>query len=110
MAEVTIEQHPHDKALRRVQFKLSRYELRRAGLLAPSRTNGGTTYPVDDVVPRSHLIGLAAYFFIDAIQQWRTHHPKRKTVPWDELIRWLEGLDMIIPVELDPVIQGKERV
>lgn len=100
---------PFDVLTRRIQLKVMNSNLRMRGLMAQAQekvVKGGPDdqWIYDEVVPRSHLIGLGVYHVMEAVRQWRKQHPKRKTVPWSEVEKWIEGMELTIPIELDRVI------
>lgn len=101
-----------DRITRRIQLKVMRSDLRSRGLMAPAvtETKGAKpAYSFDDLVPRSHLIGLGVYHVMEAMRQWRQRHPKRKTVPWPEIEKWMEGMELVIPIELDSIINQEDH-
>ena len=94
-----------DRTLRQIRGGKLRYKSLSSKTPPLVTVKSGCGYAFDDVVPRSHLIAVGVYHVLSAIRLWREHHPKRKSVPWDQVEEWIQGLDLTIPIELDPIIR-----
>jgi hypothetical protein len=64
------------------------------------RDQPNCNYKVEEVVPRSYLIGMAVYREIEVLLDWLMDHKKRKTVPLDVVESFMTRVVDILPREL----------
>jgi len=87
--------------------ELVRDYAQRPGVL---RAQPNCNFKVEEVVPRSYLIGMSVYREIEVLLDWLMDHQKRKTVPRDVVESFMTRVVDILPRELRKLQLMDERM
>jgi hypothetical protein len=77
---------------------------------APIHTRYYGNHEKEEMIPRSHVIGMSLFREVEAILDWSIANPKRKTVPREVLESFLDRIVCIIPRELKAIQFTEERM
>ena len=68
------------------------------------------SYQVEEVLPRSYLIGAAVFREVESLIDWMIEHPKRSTIPRERIESFLRRVVDILPHELKALQLMDDRV